>query len=213
MQSIAREIRGDVVAMSHAKKTPHLGSSLSCVDIVVAAYWGGCASIRNSPGRPERDRFILSKGHAATTLYAALARRGFCRRRAAGNLQLRRQPPGRTSRPRAACRALRQRPVRSATACRWRWAWRLAQRIQGTRLPLLRADERRRVRGRVGLGGGPVCRRHRSSTRCRRNHRLQQVAGHRSQRRSHGTRPLARQMARLRLDRPRGRWPRHGGAR
>ncbi len=40
MQSIAREIRGDVVAMSHAKKTPHLGSSLSCVDIVVAAYWG-----------------------------------------------------------------------------------------------------------------------------------------------------------------------------
>jgi transketolase len=77
LQTIAREIRGDVVTMSHAKKTPHLGSSLSCVDIVVAAYWGVLRIDPQNPWEPGRDRFILSKGHAATTLYAALARRGF----------------------------------------------------------------------------------------------------------------------------------------
>jgi transketolase len=77
MQAIAREIRGDVLAMSHAKKTPHLGSSLSCVDIVVAAYWGVLRIDADNPWEPGRDRFILSKGHAATTLYSALARRGF----------------------------------------------------------------------------------------------------------------------------------------
>ncbi len=78
MQTVARQIRGDVVALSHAKKTPHLGSSLSCVDIVVAAYWGALRIDPQNPWSPDRDRFILSKGHAATTLYAALARRGFC---------------------------------------------------------------------------------------------------------------------------------------
>src|SRR3712207_3672627 len=63
--------------MSHRAKVPHLGSSLSCVDILVAAYW---ATLRIDPAKPldpDRDRFILSKGHAATTLYAALAERGF----------------------------------------------------------------------------------------------------------------------------------------
>jgi transketolase len=77
LTALARQIRGDVVAMSHAKKTPHLGSSLSCVDLVVAAYWGFLKIDPRNPWDPGRDRFILSKGHAATTLYAALARRGY----------------------------------------------------------------------------------------------------------------------------------------
>ncbi len=74
---IARQIRGHVLQMSHRAGTPHLGSSLSCVEMVVAAYWGGLhldPCVVNDPGR---DRFILSKGHAATTLYAALAMKGF----------------------------------------------------------------------------------------------------------------------------------------
>lgn len=77
MQAAARSIRGQVVTMSHVGKAPHLGSSLSCVDILVAAYWG---VLRVDPARPDdpaRDRFILSKGHAATALYATLAERGF----------------------------------------------------------------------------------------------------------------------------------------
>jgi len=77
MRTLAREIRGQVVQMSHARKTAHLGSSLSCVDIVVAAYWGVLRVDPQNPWDPGRDRFILSKGHAATTLYAALARRGY----------------------------------------------------------------------------------------------------------------------------------------
>ena len=77
LAAISRRIRARIVEMSHVAETPHLGSSLSCVDMLVAAYWG---FLRIDPAHaldPNRDRFILSKGHAATALYAALAERGF----------------------------------------------------------------------------------------------------------------------------------------
>lgn len=77
MRSLARRIRGRVLELSHRAGTPHLGSSLSCVELIVAAYWG---SLRLDPAEVldhRGDRFILSKGHAATTLYAALAMKGF----------------------------------------------------------------------------------------------------------------------------------------
>lgn len=77
LEKIARQIRGRLVEMSHQAGTPHLGSSLSCVDLVVAAYWGSMTIDPKNPKDPERDRFILSKGHAATTQYVALAHRGF----------------------------------------------------------------------------------------------------------------------------------------
>lgn len=77
LEALARRIRGQVVKMSHVAGTPHLGSALSCVDILVAAYWGALRVDPCHPGAPGRDRFILSKGHAATALYATLAYRGF----------------------------------------------------------------------------------------------------------------------------------------
>jgi len=77
MVAAARRIRGRIVQMSHDAETPHLGSSLSCVEMVVAAYWGALRIDAQNAASPDRDRFILSKGHAATTLYAALAERGF----------------------------------------------------------------------------------------------------------------------------------------
>lgn len=77
LDAVARRIRGRVVEMSHTARTPHLGSSLSCVDILVAAYWGALAVDPRRPEDSERDRLILSKGHAATALYATLAERGF----------------------------------------------------------------------------------------------------------------------------------------
>jgi transketolase len=77
LPGIAAKLRGMVIDMSHAAGTPHLGSSLSCVDIVTAAYWDVLRIDPTRPDNPGRDRFILSKGHAATTLYAALAHRGF----------------------------------------------------------------------------------------------------------------------------------------
>jgi transketolase len=77
LAKVAARLRGAVIDLSHAAGTPHLGSSLSCADIVAAAYWDALRIDPARPHAPERDRFILSKGHAATTLYAALAFRGF----------------------------------------------------------------------------------------------------------------------------------------
>ena len=77
LQRAAARLRGRVIAMSHAAGSAHLASSLSCCDIVAAAYWGVCRIEPQRPEDPLRDRFILSKGHAATALYAALAYRGF----------------------------------------------------------------------------------------------------------------------------------------
>jgi len=77
LEAIARRMRGTLVEMSHRAGTPHLGSSLSCVDILVAAYWGGLNLDPAQAQSPDRDRLLLSKGHAATTLYAALALRGY----------------------------------------------------------------------------------------------------------------------------------------
>lgn len=76
LEAIARRIRLKVIEASHKAGTMHLGSSLSCVDILVAIYWKTLAINPNNPYDPERDRFILSKGHAAIALYVALAYRG-----------------------------------------------------------------------------------------------------------------------------------------
>lgn len=77
LTAIARRVRGKLVELSHRARTPHLGSSLSCVDILVAAYWGGLELDPARADAPDRDRLLLSKGHAATTLYTVLALRGF----------------------------------------------------------------------------------------------------------------------------------------
>jgi transketolase len=77
LAAIARRIRARIVEMSHVAETPHLGSSLSCVDMLVSAYWAFLQIDAENPLDPNRDRFILSKGHAATALYATLAERGF----------------------------------------------------------------------------------------------------------------------------------------
>lgn len=77
MTEIARNIRREIVRMSHRARAPHLGSCLSCVDILVAAYWSVLKLDPAQPAADERDRFILSKGHGAAALYATLAHRGF----------------------------------------------------------------------------------------------------------------------------------------
>jgi len=77
LASVARNLRYQAIQMSHHAGTPHLGSVLSCIDIVVAAYWKILHIDPANPKAPNRDRFILSKGHAAPALYATLAARGF----------------------------------------------------------------------------------------------------------------------------------------
>lgn len=77
LEGVARSLRYQVVQMSHNAGSPHLGSALSCIDILVAAYWRVLRIDPAQPASPTRDRFILSKGHAAPALYATLAARGF----------------------------------------------------------------------------------------------------------------------------------------
>lgn len=77
LDAVARRMRARLVEMSHKAGTPHLGSALSCVDLLVAAYWKALRIDPRSPGDPDRDRFIFSKGHASAALYVALAYRGF----------------------------------------------------------------------------------------------------------------------------------------
>lgn len=78
LEDISRMIRGVLVELSHSANAMHLGSSLSCVDILVSLYFGNCLHIDpKDPQSASRDRVILSKGHASMTLYSILARRGF----------------------------------------------------------------------------------------------------------------------------------------
>lgn len=77
LKGIARTLRVHALRMVHRSRASHLGSCLSAADIVTCLYWN---TLRIDPSRadwPERDRFILSKGHAAAIVYAALAERGF----------------------------------------------------------------------------------------------------------------------------------------
>jgi transketolase len=77
LEAVAARIRGRLVGLSHASGAPHLGSSLSCVDILVALYWRVLRIDAAHPLDLSRDRFILSKGHAAPALYTTLAYRSF----------------------------------------------------------------------------------------------------------------------------------------
>ena len=70
-----RRVREHVLRESRRANVGHIGSALSVADIVAALY-GGILRIE-APDDPERDRFVLSKGHAALALYAALALRGW----------------------------------------------------------------------------------------------------------------------------------------
>jgi len=73
----AREIRRHIITMVGAAGSGHPGGSLSAADIVTALYFEVMRIDPRRPGWPERDRFVLSKGHAAPVLYAALAERGY----------------------------------------------------------------------------------------------------------------------------------------
>ncbi|MDF2813937.1 MAG: Transketolase [Paenibacillus sp.] len=73
----ANQLRLDVVKMVHDAKDGHPGPALSVVDIITALYFKELKIDPQNPSWEDRDRFILSKGHACPALYAALARKGF----------------------------------------------------------------------------------------------------------------------------------------
>ncbi|MGB9804907.1 MAG: transketolase, partial [Desulfofundulus sp.] len=77
LEDRARAIRRHIIRMTGAAGSGHPGGSLSCADIVTALYFEVMRIDPGNPRWPDRDRFVLSKGHAAPVLYAALAERGF----------------------------------------------------------------------------------------------------------------------------------------
>lgn len=77
LQGIANQLRLDVVQMVHDAKDGHPGPAFSAMDIITTLYFKELNIDPQNPSWPERDRFILSKGHACPALYAALARKGY----------------------------------------------------------------------------------------------------------------------------------------
>jgi len=77
MANLAHNVRRDIIAMTSKAGSGHYMSSLSCVEILVALYFGILRYDPSNPAWPDRDRFVLSKGHAAPALYSVLARAGF----------------------------------------------------------------------------------------------------------------------------------------
>lgn len=69
----AVNIRKNILAIANSSKGPHTGTALSCADILTALYF----DVLNISDRPDRDIFIMSKGHGAMALYAVLYEKGF----------------------------------------------------------------------------------------------------------------------------------------
>jgi transketolase len=74
---ITRNIRKAILQMNHRANASHSGSALSIVELLTALYFSYLNINPKKPDDPDRDRFILSKGHASSALYATLAERGF----------------------------------------------------------------------------------------------------------------------------------------
>jgi transketolase len=77
LEATALTLRRRLVTTSAEAKIPHLGSCLSCVELLVQLYWREMHIDPANPEDPERDRFLLSKGHGAPILFQVLAERGF----------------------------------------------------------------------------------------------------------------------------------------
>lgn len=74
---MARRIRIDVLRMTNRGGSSHVGAAFSMADILAVLYGEALKVNPANPQDPERDRFLLSKGHAGSAVYAALAERGF----------------------------------------------------------------------------------------------------------------------------------------
>ena len=77
LKSYAATLRARIIETSSKTGTPHLGSCLSCVDILTSLYFSVLRLDTSNPRALERDRCILSKGHGAMALFHVLAQRGF----------------------------------------------------------------------------------------------------------------------------------------
>ena len=87
LNEITNVIRKDIVSMICKSKSGHPGGSLSVVEILTALYFDQMNIDPTNPKMEDRDRFVLSKGHAAPALYATLAQRGYFAKDELNNLR------------------------------------------------------------------------------------------------------------------------------
>lgn len=87
LNEITNVIRKDIVSMICKSKSGHPGGSLSAVEILTALYFDQMNIDPTNPKMEDRDRFVLSKGHAAPALYATLAKRGYFEREELNHLR------------------------------------------------------------------------------------------------------------------------------
>ncbi len=80
LSKIAAQIRLDILEETHEAKSGHPGGSLSITDVLTYLYFEEMNVDPANPAKPDRDRLVLSKGHTAPALYAALAERGYFER-------------------------------------------------------------------------------------------------------------------------------------
>ena len=78
LQATSKQVRRQIIEMITAAKSGHPGGSLSAVEIVVTLFFDILKIDPFNPHWPDRDRFILSKGHAAPVLYTVMAECGYC---------------------------------------------------------------------------------------------------------------------------------------
>ncbi len=77
LKKTANEIRKGIIVSTHSAKSGHPGGSLSSADLMTYLFFEEMNIDPADPKKPDRDRFVLSKGHAAPVYYATLAQRGF----------------------------------------------------------------------------------------------------------------------------------------
>ena len=77
LKKIANEVRKGIITSVHSAKAGHPGGSLSAADIYTYLYFEELNVDPQNPNKPDRDRFVLSKGHTAPGYYSVLAQKGF----------------------------------------------------------------------------------------------------------------------------------------
>jgi transketolase len=77
LESVARRIRRDIISMTAEASSGHPGGSLSCTDILTALYFRVLRHDPHNPTMADRDRFVMSKGHASPAMYSVLAEAGY----------------------------------------------------------------------------------------------------------------------------------------
>lgn len=77
LEKIAVQVRKGIIEEVYSAKSGHPGGSLSCADILTVLYFNQMNIDEKKPDDQNRDRLVLSKGHAAPALYSVLAEKGY----------------------------------------------------------------------------------------------------------------------------------------